>query len=191
MGIRKIVFLFSEGSSKVKLSAGTAARPSALLQNPIIPPIIAVTLSWPLLFPAVTHNLGISLIFFTPISLTGSLPNIAPCHLHLIADLDKSEPQFSCHACFPTVPIRTARNKRNNARNARLWMFSWISGDQSGSENDCRFSYGETCWLRPVARPIWAAAGAIWLSNMEKLQHDTVVQYKVKNVLGLVPSIVN
>lgn len=45
IGIRKTVFLLSEGSSKVKLSAGTAAGPSALPRNPIIPPIIAVTLS--------------------------------------------------------------------------------------------------------------------------------------------------
>lgn len=55
-GIRKRVFHLSEGSSKVKLSAGTLARPSALPRNLIIPPIIAVTLSWPVLFPAVTHN---------------------------------------------------------------------------------------------------------------------------------------
>lgn len=55
----------------------------------------------------------------------------------------------------------------------------------------CRFSYWEICWLRPVARPIWTAAGPIWLSNLgEKLRRDSSPT-KLQNVLGLVSSIVN
>lgn len=132
IGIRKRVFLLSKGSSEVKLSAGTAARPSALPRNPIIPPIIAVTLSWPFLFPAVTHKLGISLISFTAKSPTASLQNISLPHPCLIADLDKSEPLFSTrHACHP--PTRLGRKQQNPARRGHPWTFSLISVDRSGS----------------------------------------------------------
>lgn len=187
MGISKRVFHVSEGSSKVKLSAGTAARPSALPRNPIIPPIIAVTLSWPFLFPAVTHNLGISLIFYPKISdwiPTKHCPLSPPPH-HWPWQEWASVLYLPC-----LLPHRPNKNGQKTTEHSAVTVQLDL-GRPKWFRHDCRFSDGETCWLRPGARPIWAAAGAMWLSNMEKLQHDTGVQYKLKNVLGLVPSIVN
>lgn len=153
-------FFLSRGPPKSEPCSRTAVNPSAPPPNPIIPPIIATTLYWPFWFPALTHKLGISFIFYSK-PPTGSLPNPPPlpftsyvtltrlshCSPHRIPALDKSR-QEQWHPYVDTPECADVLRQPK--------CYSCY----------CRFSDWEICWLRPVACPIWTAAGPIWLSNL-------------------------
>lgn len=155
-------FSSQRGPTKSKPFSRAAVNPSAPPPNPIIPPIIATTLYWPFWFPDLTHKLGISFIFYSK-PPTGSLPNPSS-PLYLLCDLDKTEPLFSSRNSCPGQELSGTMTPYVDAPEC-----ADVPADLRQPKCYscyCRFSDWEICWLRPVACPIWTAAGPIWLSNL-------------------------
>lgn len=137
-------------------------NPSAPPPNPIIPPIIDTLLT--LLIPSFDTQVRHIFHFLLetsdwipakpstllPFTSYVTLTRLSHCSPHGIPALDKSR-QEQWH---PYVDAPECADVQADLRQTKCYSCY------------CRFSDWEICWLRPVACPIWTAAGPIWLSNL-------------------------